>query len=83
MIFYLATIMDKKELLELALKHNFGHCEVGVRMMALVDEIEQLAIDAAYERFSGHVETLELENRMLRARVARLVDCAGAHHATS
>lgn len=51
MIFYLATIMDKKELLELALKHNFGHCEVGVRMMALVDEIEQITIQRAFEQF--------------------------------
>lgn len=56
-------------------------------MMGLVDEIEQITIQKAYEHikfsFENDIATLEQENRMLRARVARLTDCAGAHHATS
>lgn len=79
--------MERKELLELALKHSFGHCEVGCRMMGLVDEIEQITVQKAYEHikfsFESDIATLEQENRQLRARVARLTDCAGAHHATS
>lgn len=79
--------MEHKELLALAKKHCFGGFEVGCRMMGLVDEIEQITIQKAYEHikfsFEDDIATLEQENRMLRARVARLTDCAGAHHATS
>lgn len=65
--------MERKELIELAHKHNFGTFEVGCRMMGLVDEVEQLAIAKAYQHFKFEFEdaiaTLERENRMLRARV--------------
>ena len=77
--------MERQELIELAHKHCFGTFEVGCRMMGLVDEIEQITIQKAFEhvkfQFEDDIATLEHENRMLRARVARLTDCAGAHHA--
>ena len=79
--------MDRKELIALAHKHNFGTFEVGCRMMGLIDEIEQITIQKAFEhvkfQFQDDIATLEQENRQMRARIERLVDCAGAHHATS
>ena len=79
--------MKREELLPLALKHNFGHCEIGTRLMGLVDELEMILTARAYEnkrfKYEADVATLEQENRQLRARIERLTDCAGAHHATS
>lgn len=46
-------IMTREELLPLALKHHFGHCEVGVRLMALVDEIEELTIRREFDRLKN------------------------------
>lgn len=76
-------IMKREELLPLALKHSFGHCEVGTRLIGLVAEIEQIAMDKAHHQYAADISTLEQENRQLRARIERLTDCAGAHHATS
>ena len=73
--------MERKELLQIAKRHGFGGFEVGCRMRGLIDEVEQLAVDAAYSLVREDIATLEQENRQLRARIARLVDCAGAHHA--
>lgn len=79
--------MTRDELLQIAKKHCFGGFEVGCRMMGLVDEIEQITIQKAFEhvkfQFEDDIATLEQENRALRSRVARLTDCAGAQHATS
>lgn len=79
--------MERKELLEIAHKHCFGTFEVGCRMMGLVDEIEQITVQKAFEhvkfQFEDDIATLERENQMLRARVARLTEIAGEHHATS
>ena len=76
-------IMKREELLPLALKHSFGHCEVGTRLMGLVAEIEQIAMDKAHHLYAADIATLEQENRQLRARIERRTDCAGAIHATS
>lgn len=75
--------MKREELLPLALKHGFGHCEVGCRMLDLVAEIEALALDKAYQIASSDISQLEQENRQLHARVKRLTELAGDEHACS
>lgn len=75
--------MKREELLPIAQKHGFGGFEVGCRMLDLVAEIEAMALDKAYRIVSSDIAQLEQENRQLHARIKRLTDCAGAHHATS
>lgn len=46
--------MTRDELLAIALRHGFGHCEVGIRMLGLVHEIiETCAQDCDAVMFSA------------------------------
>lgn len=75
--------MKREELLPLAQKHGFGGFEVGIRLLGLIEDIEQIISDKAHHQYAADIFTLEQENRQLRARIERLTDCAGANHATS
>lgn len=48
--------MTRDELLPLALKCHFGHCEVGHRMLMLADLIEELTIKREFERLKRLAE---------------------------
>lgn len=73
--------MKREELLPIALKHGFGHCEIGCRMLDLVAEIEAMALDKSYQIVSSDIAQLEQENRQLHARIRRLTELAGEEHA--
>lgn len=64
--------MKREELLPLAQKHGFGGFEVGIRLLGLIEDIEQIAIDKAQQAAVADIAQLEQENRQLRARIERL-----------
>lgn len=71
--------MTRDELLPIALRHGFGHCEVGVRMIGLVHEIIELCArdcDALYKhdrKSSGYDEGwndgLDYAEQAIRKRI--------------
>ena len=67
----------------LAQKLGFGGFEVGIRLLGLIEDIEQIAMDEANHQYAADIATLEQENRQLRARIERLTELAGENHACS
>lgn len=61
--------MTRDELLAIALRHGFGHCEVGIRMLGLVHEIiESCAQDC--EAMAPKRQLFETDKQLAKAAAA-------------